>query len=156
MTLVTRSRPQIGDVIEILTPHGLAYAHYTHKHPSYGALIRVIHGMFDSRPEDFRKIVMLSLQFCTFFPLGAACNRGIVRVIANEPISAANREFPTFRASTKGRDGSWGDWWLWDGDKEWRIGKLKPGMAALPPRGVINDTLLVERIIGGWRHEHFS
>ncbi|MES2321530.1 MAG: hypothetical protein V4633_04650 [Pseudomonadota bacterium] len=153
MMLVKRSRPQIGDVIEIPTPQGLAYSQFTHKHPSYGALLRVMPGLFDSRPERFNDLVLAVPQFSSFFPLGAACNRGILRVVANESISALNRAFPTFRAAVKGKDGEVGAWWLWDGDKEWLIGKLKPGMEALPPRGVINDTLLIERIICGWRHE---
>lgn len=156
MALVTRSRPQIGDVIEIRTLQGLAYAQLTHKHPSYGALLRVMPGLFDSRPESFSDLVLLEPQFSTFFPLGSACNRGIVRVVANESICTSLSEFPTFRASVKAKDGMWGAWWLWDGVREWNIGKLKPGMEALPPRDVINDTLLIERITGGWRHEHWS
>lgn len=156
MTSVTRIRPQIGDVIEIPTPQGLAYAQFTHKHPSYGALLRIMPGLFNSRPGSFSNLVPSEPQFSTFFPLGAACSRGIVRIVANESISTPLRAFPTFRASVKGKDGVWGAWWLWDGDKEWKIGELKPGMEALPPRGVINDTLLVERIVGGWRHEHCS
>jgi len=50
----------------------------------------------------------------------------------------------------------WGPWWLWDGEKEWKIGELQPGMNALPPRAIINDTLLVERIVSAWRHEDWS
>jgi len=159
MVLATRILPQIGDVIEIPTPKGLAYAQFTHRHdapPKYGALLRVFPGIFESRPDAFDALVRLEPQFSTFFPLEQACKRGIVRVIASEPICATLREFPTFRASEKGKDGSWGPWWLWDGEREWQIGGLKPGMEVLPPRGVINDTLLVERIVGRWRHEHWG
>jgi hypothetical protein len=159
MALVTRTRPRIGDVIEIPTPEGLAYAQFTHLHdapPKFGALLRVFPGIFKSRPEEFGDLVRVEPQFSTFFPLGSACKRGIVRVVAHEPICDALREFPTFRASAKGKDGSWGAWWLWDGEKEWKIGRLNPGMEALPPRGIINDTLLIERIIGRWRHERWA
>lgn len=156
MALVTRSRPQVGDVIEIPTLQGLAYSQFTHKHPKYGALLRVMPGLFDFRPYKFDDIVLLEPQFSTFFPLGAACSRGILRVVANESICATLRVFPTFRTSVKGIDGTWGPWWLWDGDKEWKIGKLKPELATLPPLGIVNDTLLIERITAGWRHEHWS
>jgi hypothetical protein len=154
--MVTRKRPQIGDVIEIPTPEGLAYAQFTHQHQVYGALLRVMPGLHSSRPESLNQLVLGVPQFSTFFALGAACNRGIVRVVANEPISTSLIEFPTFRMSVKGRDGEWGPWWLWDGVEEWKIGKLNAGMVALPIRGIINDTLLVERIISGWRHEDWS
>ena len=45
-----RKRPRIGDVVEISTPRGLAYAQFTHKHdapPKFGALIRVAPGYYD-------------------------------------------------------------------------------------------------------------
>jgi hypothetical protein len=35
---------RIGDVVEIPTARGLAYAHLTHKAPIYGHLIRVVEG----------------------------------------------------------------------------------------------------------------
>ena len=153
MTLVTRKRPQIGDVIEIPTPKGLAYAQFTHKHSTHGALLRVMPGLYSPRPECFSELMLAAPQFSTFFPLGAACNRGIVQVVANETITAPLSVFPTFRNSIKGQDGAWGPWWLWDGEHEWKIGELKPGMEVLPPQVVINDTLLIERIVSGWRHE---
>ena len=156
MPLVSRKRPQIGDVIEIGTSRGLAYAQFTHKHPAYGALLRVLPGFYLSRPEDFSALTLAKPQFSTFFPLGSACSKGIVQVVANEAILESLRMFPTFRSSVKGQDGRWGAWWLWDGEKEWKIGDLHPGMEELPVRGVINDTLLVERIVSGWHHEKWS
>lgn len=156
MPLVSRKRPQIGDVIEIRTSQGLAYAQFTHKHPAYGALLRVMPGLYPSRPEHFSARALAEPQFSTFFPLGSACSNGTVQIVANETISESLRMFPTFRASAKGQDGMWGPWWLWDGEKEWKIGELRPGMDALPPRGVINHTLLIERILSGWRHENWS
>lgn len=153
MPLVTRKRPQIGDVIEISTSKGLAYAQFTHKHPTHRALLRVMPGFYSSRPECFSKLMLADPQFSTFFPLGAACNRGIVRVVANEAVSAYLSAFPTFRSSIKGQDGEWGPWWLWDGKHEWLIGELEPGMEVLPPQEVINDTLLIKRIVSGWHHE---
>lgn len=113
-------------------------------------------GFYTSQPATFSGLCLAEPQFSTFFPLGAACSRGLVRVVANEPIAQHLREFPTFRASVKGQDGVWGPWWLWDGDKEWKVGELKPGMETLPPREVINDTLLFERIVSGWRHRDWS
>lgn len=149
----------MGDVIEINTPKGLAYAHYTHKHdapPKYGALLRVLPGLYRTRPKDFSEIVKLEAQFIVFFPLGAACNRGIVHVVANEPIPDNARLFPIFRNGIANREGRIETWWLWDGEREWKIGQLMPGMEKYPLLEVWNDTLLIERIIEGWRHEHVT
>lgn len=153
MALTARTRPKIGDVFEIPTPSGFAYAQFTHKHPSYGALIRVMPGIFSQRPSDFSSLVQQAEQFVAFFPLGAACNRQIVRVVAEEIIPDSAREFPLFRTGVRAQDGQVHSWWLWDGEREWKIGALKPEQHCLPIRGIWNDTLLAERIVSGWRHE---
>jgi hypothetical protein len=152
MATVERLRPQLGDVVEIPTSIGFAYAQYTHKHAQYGSLIRVLPGTYQARPLDFAALVPQNPQFITFFPLGAACHRKIVSVVANELIPADAQAFPVFRTSVRGPQGH-GPWWLWDGVKEWRIGPLAKGMESLPIRGVVNDTLLIDRIVAGWCHE---
>ena len=152
MSRAIRKRPKIGDVVEIPTPLGLAYAHFTHKHPTFGALLRVLPGVFPEQPKDTATLVRQTPQFLAFFPLGAACNRGIVRVVANEPIPVEAHAFPTFRSGIANREGVVENWWLWDGEKEWKVGAMRPGMEHLPIRGVWNDTLLVERIVSGWCH----
>ena len=156
--LVSRVRPRIGDVIEIPTPRGLAYAHYTHKHdvpPRMGSLIRVLPGLFPERPPDFAGLVQEAPAFITFIPLGAFCQRGIVRVVANEALPESSRSWPTFRNSHRDRTGRrTGPWFLWDGTREWRVERLTAEeLRAYPPLGVWNDTLLVERIVSGWSHE---
>jgi len=153
MPLVKRSRPQIGDVIEIPTPSGLAYFQFTHKHQMYGALIRILPGLFKVRPTDFSEVVRHKEKFVTFFPLGAACNRKIVHIVANEDVPAWALPFPLFRSGTRGADGTVKVWWLWDGNREWKIGSLKTEQQSLPIRGVWNDTLLIERIVSGWKPE---
>jgi hypothetical protein len=156
MNSVIRKRPRIGDLIEISTPNGFAYAHFTHKHARYGALIRVVPGFYAARPSIFASLVQLRPQFMTFFPLGVACNRGIVSIVANETVPMHAAAFPTFRSGTPGLDGRVETWWLWDGTTEWRVGALTPAMRLLPIRGIWNDTLLIERISLGWRSEDDS
>ena len=156
MPLVNRSTPRVGDIIEIQTPTGLAYAQYTHRHSTYGALLRVFSSIFAARPSDFSAVVNQEPQFSTFFPLATACKRGIVRVVAAETIPSSSSEFPTFRAGLSNTHGKVETWWLWDGERETKIGTLAPGMERYPIRGVINDTLLVERIVQGWRHENVT
>ena len=162
MPLTTRKRPRIGDVIEIPTPKGLAYAHYTHKHdepPRYGALIRVLPGIFPKRPADFVALVLQPPVFSTFFPLGAACNRKIFSVVAAEDIPRHTRDLPTFRNCSwyRDRDGQLhvsSCHWLWDGHRQWRVESLSAEqLREYPPRTIPNDILLIERIISGWKHQ---
>jgi len=159
MPATSRVRSRIGDVIEIPTPKGLAYAQFTHKHdtpPRYGSLLRVLPGLFPQRPSDFSELLSQPPVFTTFFPLGAACNRGIVRIVASEPIPSHSASFPVFRNWHRDRNGKRaGPWFLWDGLREWRAERLSPEqLREYPPLGVWNDNLLVERILAGWRHEH--
>jgi hypothetical protein len=142
---------RLGDIIEIPTGRGLSYAQYTHKHSMYGALLRVFEGAFAERPTDFCTVASLPVQFATFFPLGAACSRKIVNVVANQPVLPPT-EFPLFRAGVADEFGKYRDWWLWDGNSEVRLGVLAPGQEELPIRGVINDTLLFQRVESIWRH----
>jgi len=158
MPLISRVRPRIGDVIEIDTPKGLAYAHYTHKHntpPYYGALLRVLPGLHAERPLRFSSLVALPPAFSTFFPLGPACNRGIVRIVATEELPQHSQAFPTFRNGHIDRQGKHvGPWFLWNGTREWRVAALTPAeLAAYPPLQGVNDTALIEMIVSGWRHE---
>ena len=156
---MNHKRPKVGDVIEIQTPKGLSYAQYTYKHdvpPKYGALLRVFPGFYMKRPNDFSSIVNQNPQIITFFPLGAACNRGIVHVVANKKIPESATKLPTFRTGIPDKYGKVKIWWLWDGVREWKVGKFKKGMEKYPIRGVWNDTLLIQRIAEGWSHENVT
>src|SRR5438874_2360723 len=79
-----RMRPRIGDILEIATPAGLAYLQYTHRIPMWGALIRVLPGVFPERPSDFHGLVAKRERFFVFFAVGVAVARGIVTVVGNE------------------------------------------------------------------------
>jgi hypothetical protein len=146
-----RVRPQIGDVIEISTPRGLAYAQYTHEHreaPRYGSLLRVLPGLYERRPEDLRSLVEQEERFSVFFPLGAALARGILRIVGNVDVPVRKQPFPVFRSKTPT-----GTTYYWDGRREWRETWWRP--TPRWRRGAIdevwNDTALVERVSSGWQ-----
>lgn len=148
------ARIKIGDVVEIETAQGFVYAHYTHKHEQYGALLRVFSIFHKTRPEIFDGMIQNEPTFMCFFPLGAAINRKICSIAGNVPVPESAQSFPIFRngvadPSTK----KVATWWLWDGENEWRIGVITTEQRKLPILGVINDTLLVERIESGWTAE---
>lgn len=143
---------QIGDIIEIPTKKGLAYAQYSHHHPRYGALLRVLNGFFNVRPVDCEIFVQKNENFFVFFPLQTAVDRGMFQVISNCPVPESSKLFPLFRTgSPDPTTGKVKIWWLWDGQKEWQVGQLSPEQRKLSIRGIWNDTILVERIESGWR-----
>lgn len=146
--------PKVGDIIEIRTSSGFAYAQYVLKNKLYGALLRVFSKVYPSRPKSFLKIVEHPPTFQCFFPLSAALKTGVVDIAGNAPLPEEAKVFPIFRSGmvdpvTRKVQ----TWWLWDGEKEWRVGELSPEQRRLPIRGVWNDTLLVERIEEGWTPE---
>ncbi|NBB48893.1 hypothetical protein GVN24_11475 [Rhizobium sp. CRIBSB] len=148
-------RPKIGDVIEIKTSCGLFYAQFAHKHPRYGALLRVFGNSYALRPFGFDDVVKSDPAFMCFFPLGAAVNRGIVPIVGHVVLPPEACPFPVFRSGVV--DPSTGKvavWWLWDGEKEWRVEELTAEQRKFSLRGIWNDTLLIERLETGWRPEN--
>lgn len=148
-------RVKIGDVVEIVTQRGFAYAHYSHKHPRFGALLRVFRGIHSVRPTNLAAIILEEPQFLVFFPLGAAVNRQIVFVVGNLPLPQHAQLFPMFRSGiadpvTKKVN----VWWLWDGKKEWRVGTLTAAQQKLSMRHIVNDTELIDRIVRGYNPEN--
>jgi hypothetical protein len=138
-----RNRVRLGDVLEIDTPAGLAYFQYTHQHDVYGGLIRVLSGTYRSRPAALSELTQQQERFVVFFPVRAAANRGLVRIVAQEPIPEHARSFPIFKS------GRPGNWWLWDGEREWRVAELTAAQRRLPSRAIWNDTMLAARIASG-------
>lgn len=146
-----RKRPRIGDIIEIPTPRGYAYAQYTHKVPSYGELLRILPGLYESRPADVASLSRMRERFHVFFPLGIATARGIVSIAGTAEIPEQARAFPTFRmAGGQDRSGRIRNWWLWDGREQRYVGQLTPEQCHLSIAEVWNDTLLIERLASRW------
>lgn len=149
---------RVGDLIEIKTGKGLVYAIYTHRHdkpPKYGALLRVFDEVYELRPDTFDATIKHPVRFSVFFPLQAAVNRGLVEVVATVQIPDGLRQFPLFRSGMVNPETKTVDsWWLWDGEREWRIGRLTQEQRKLSIRGVWHDTMLIQRIEEDWRPEN--
>ena len=148
------NRPKIGSVIEFKTAKGLAYGQVTHKHPEYSYLIRVFFGFHDSRPDSFEGAVSEPVRFSAFTHLPSAIKQNCCSTVAELPVREELRPFTLFRAGmydfvTK----QMGPWWLWDGEKEWRVGNLTPEQLKYPKLGVWNAALIVERIESDWVEE---
>src|SRR5262249_44194145 len=89
--------PKVGDVVEIPTPEGFAYAQYTHAHPGLGELLRVLPGLFDNRPADFAPLVEHKERFWTFHALRYTIRRRELAIVAHQPVPEWARHFPRFR-----------------------------------------------------------
>lgn len=152
MTRPAGKRPLIGDIVEIPTSKGLAYALYSHEHtksPRMGSLLRILPGLYPARPLNFSEIVKEKEQFCIFFPLMAALKRKIVQIVGHEDVPDWAIAFPVFRNGLPDKSGKIHDWWLWDGEKEWRVGTLSAETCSFPELGIVNDTYLIEMIEAG-------
>jgi hypothetical protein len=147
---------KIGDIVEIPTALGMAYAQYSHRHPRYGSLLRVIEGFFPERPQDLEKLAAAQTKFFAFLPLQGTVRVGLVTYIGWAPVPAHSSKFPLFRNGVEDRRTKLvGDnWWLWDGEREWRVGKLKPEQYQLPMQEIVNAAMLVHRLEIGWLPEH--
>jgi hypothetical protein len=144
--------PRPGDVIALRTADGLAYAQVVHKDKLYGTLVRVLEPVLPQPAEDLARLVSSPERFYTFFPVGAAVKRGLVQLVGRAQVPEGAQAFPLLRQRGQVRpDGSVADWWLWDGEKAWRIGQLTPDQQRLSIAEVVNDTLLRERIEQGWK-----
>jgi hypothetical protein len=144
------ARLKIGDIVEVPTGKGLAYVQFTHKHAKYGSLVRALEGFHSTRPNVL-DLVNRRTQFVTFLPLGVAVSRHIFEIVGNLPVPEPDQAFPIFRGglidpATK----TVPVWWLWDGEREWRVGQLNREQWKYPIRGIWNDTLLIERLESGW------
>ena len=118
-TMKTRIIPQIGDIVEIKTPKGLAYVQYTAKHtapPVFGELIRVLPGLYDSPPVDFSALAKEKEKYFVFTPITLACRKKWATVVSNEAVPVRAQGVPIMRMANRiGAGGKVGDWYLWDG-----------------------------------------
>jgi hypothetical protein len=147
-------KAKIGDVLQILTSAGVAYAQITHTHKRYGTLLSVFSGFYAEAPDNFSLLVSSAPQFQAFFPAQSAVDGGLLSVVSNVPVADKNKKFPIFRTRAIGRDGQCGPWWVWDGESEKVLDRpLLEAERKYPIRGIISAPLLLERIEKGYRPE---
>jgi hypothetical protein len=152
-------KAEIGDIIEIQTKVGFAYAQFSNYHDDWGALLRILPGTFMKRVIDYRELVDAKEVFFTFFPLQAAINREIVKVAGHELVPSHAERLPLFRNGVPNpATGKVDVWWLWDGKSEWKVGKLTHDQLDFPILSIPSYPVLLDRIETGWtprRSEEF-
>jgi len=141
---------KIGDVVELEVKEGYAYCVFSHYHdepPKYGALLRILNGVFSERQHAFEGLVAGKEKSSVFFPLQAAVNKGLVRVVGHIELPEHMKAFPLFKnhPDPKASVTDTG-WCLWDGKREWQVGTLSEEQRSYPYPDVVNDTALREMI----------
>lgn len=152
-TSKNRKLPKVGDVAEIETARGLAYAQYTHhdRNLELGALLALLPGVYQDRPDNIESLVNQPEMYYFFYPLRAAVQRDFVKLVGNFPVPAFRHPFPLFRRRGDiARSGKTLTWFLWDGQVTWRVDALTEDQKKLNIAGVFSHKFLVERIEEGW------
>lgn len=150
-------RPKVGDLVEIKTARGLAYAQVTHLHSTYGTLMRMLPSFHEGRPDDLAPIVDQKEMYVAFVALGVPITKGSITVVGNLPVPTWARSFPLFRCGTPNpKTNNVEVWWLWDGENYQRVGRLTAEQRKLPISGIWGDQFLIDRLEQGWRPDPSS
>jgi hypothetical protein len=147
--------PRLGNIFELKTPKGFAYFQNTYKDDKFGHLIRILPGLYDTRPTSFSGLNQSKELYFIFFPLGAAVSRELVKYVADEPIPAWAQKPPIMRrAGGRSREGKVQNWFIPDGNGEKLVVKLNDEQKHFSLAQIWNDTMLIERICSGWLPEN--
>jgi len=90
-------KPKIGDIYEIKMPSGLAYVQYTHETEDGTHLIRVLPGIYSSRPYDLVALSQQKELYFIFTVLTHALRKKELALISNQPIPEWAKPFPIMR-----------------------------------------------------------
>jgi hypothetical protein len=142
------AQASIGDIIEIETPRGRAYAQYSHRHPDYGQLLRVLPGLHGERPNVGR-LAAGEERFFVFYPLDAALARDpLVEVVGRADVP--DPEFPELRAGSWDADSGEESWYVVTDEVSRHVGRLTPELRRLSTADMVNHKTLLDRITSGW------
>jgi hypothetical protein len=130
-TINKSSSAKEGDILELKTTAGFAYAQYTHFHPECGELMRVLQGFYRKRLSQtgVDVIAQKKHRFSLFIDWDYCIGSKITRYVGNFPISDYVKDFPIFKKTNALMDQFWNDpnsviWRFWDGEKEWEASTL--------------------------------
>ena len=151
----TRVVPRFGDVVEIRTPNGLAYVQYTAKHtmpPVFGDLVRVLPGLYETRPDDFSLLAQTKHSYFTFTPISVACRRRLATIVCHEKVPEWAQGIPVMRMANQfDGNGKPQDWYLWDGVDTWPVTGPADEATKLSIAAIWGHDFLIEKLAEGWR-----
>jgi hypothetical protein len=89
--------------------------------------------------------------FSAFLIAAPSVNAGEVQIVANEEIPERCRKLPLFKACNTNFETGVKTWFLWDGERYVKVGRLAPVHYDLPMTTLMPLNRLVDRIKSGWR-----
>jgi len=151
----TGTRLVVGDVIEIDTGvDGLAYAQYANRARLYGTLIRVLPGLYRSRP-DVAELVHGPTRYWVFYPVASSAKDGLVTVVGNFPLPKGAHRIPAMKSrGVVDATGHVLSWTIVEEERRKRVTELTREERALPTLQVVNHPRLVEWVLGEYSPEH--
>jgi hypothetical protein len=160
---MAKRQMRVGDVFEIDTPAGLAYAQYTHDAGHLGQLVRVLPGIYSSRPD----LVLLAKErelYFVFYTLEYALRAKQVKVVSNHAIPDWAKEPPLMRkagglGNAEGRRLNWTIGpalklsTMEDLQQALKVRGLSPEQAKLSIAAVWPHPVMVKNIARNWAPE---
>jgi len=141
----------IGDVLQIHTKKGFVYAQCTHKLPFFGHLIRILPGFHKIAVDDIEGLASETETFYTFVLWNKDVDRKKMHIVGRTEVPERCQPLPLFKGGTVDpKIKKISAWWLWDGKKEWYMGKLKKDQKDLPMRLIMSYESLIYRLEIGW------
>lgn len=154
-----KRKEKTGEVVEVQTSHGLAYAQRIHDspRPSHKSLqvMRMIEGFHAERPSDLAGLVNGPTVFYFHMALHHVIKHGHTALVGNLPIPAQEQVFPIFRSGLPDprNDSKMEGGWLIQGNKSWLVNKYTTENLKLSFDGVWGSISLKNRLEIGWRPE---
>jgi len=160
---MAKNKPRIGDIFEVQTPAGLAYVQFTHEIGSMGQLIRVLPGLYRSRPENFGALARQKEMYFTFYPLRYAIHDKQVENVSHQDVPEWAKPYPMMRlhwgSEAGGRKVSWK---IADASVRWTleahqripvVTELTPEQKQFSVHSIWTYAGLVKRLAQGWTPE---
>jgi hypothetical protein len=146
---------EIGDIFAIDTPKGVGAFQYVGFDERLGELIGVFGFTASDEVSAERETRQSEFTFYTFFPLAAALRKRLVRKIGDRPGTSAHS--PPMRAPGRIDVANKRilDWFVYENGTVLHVSDLSPEQRRFSPRGIMNDTLLIHRIMTGWLPENW-
>lgn len=149
-------RIKLGDIFEIKTANGYAYLHFVFKDEKVGELIRVLPGVYQERPHNVSELAMKGERYMVYFPVSAALRKKIIELVSF--YQADDFTKPKLMRMEHWVRGEFLGWFIVD-TNTWKMNLVKTltnEQKKLSPWGIVNDTLLIERINENWSLDNWS
>ncbi len=157
-------KPKIGDICEIKTPAGLAYVQYTHEGRDMGQLVRVLPGLFSTRPTDFAELSQQKELYFAFYALNYAVRDHQTEVVSHQPVPGWAHPHPLMRwCGARDPSGKTIAWKIFSASNPLTVEEhqrtplihtLTPEQQRLSVHQLWPHPVMVKELARGWTPEH--